>query len=172
MAASKELLVAYDEAMAVMSRGCRFVEWKIYGGGQDVKAWSPFGVSDDKKGAWKEIEGERWIYVFRSYARTKSAGVWVEELHLDAEGEIAATPMDDARDARTGAPLERDKRPKPLAIGNTMSFARRLHGVAMGVLFLRQQDPAARRDDHRHRAQHRGVCAARQFRGGRSQHRR
>src|SRR5688572_11592154 len=116
MTASKELLLAYDDAMAVMSKPCRFVEWKIYGGGAKVDIWSPFGVSSDKKSAWKEIEGERWIYVFRSYARTKSAGVWVEELHLDKHGEIAATPMDKAIDARSGGPLERDKRPEPLAI--------------------------------------------------------
>ncbi len=138
MAASKELLLAYDDAMAVMSKPCRFVEWKIYGGGEQVESWSPFGLAPDKKGAWKEIEGERWIYVFQSYARTKSAGRWVEELHLNEEGEIAATPMDKARDGRKegNPPVERDKRPKPLPIGKTMSFARRIHGVAMEYYYF------------------------------------
>jgi hypothetical protein len=136
MAASKELLASYDDAIAVMSRVCRFVEWKIYGGGEDVKNWSPFGPSRDRKSAWKEIEGEKWIYVFRSYARVASAGVWVEELHLDKQGNISATPMEKAKSDKTGKPLERDKRPQPVAFGKTMSFARRVHGVAMEYYFF------------------------------------
>jgi hypothetical protein len=138
MADSSELTAAYDDAMAVMSRPCRFVEWKMYGGGDDVTKWSPFGPAKDRSGAWKEIQGERWIYVFRSYARIKSAGVWVEELHLSKDGDISATPMHEAARMEQGmpVPLERDKRPAPVPVGKAMSFARRINGFAMEYYFF------------------------------------
>src|SRR5690242_7378729 len=129
MTTSKDLLAAYDKAMAVMSRPCRFVEWKTYGGSDDPKSWGPFGVTKERSGATKDIEGERWIYVFRAYSRMGQAGVWVEELHLDADGNLSATPMDKAR-------VDRKKRPDPVAVGKSISFARRINGVAMEYFFF------------------------------------
>lgn len=136
MPASKELLAAYDDAMAVMSRPCRFLEWKLYGGGKDPKQWGPFGTSADRRTAWRKIKGARWIYVFRDFARVGSAAVWVDELYLDKDGTISATPMDKARVGDSHKALERDKRPQPIPVGDAISFPRRINGVAMQYYFF------------------------------------
>ncbi len=126
---SGELLRAYDEACAVFSAPVRFVEWKMYAArGTDPRDWHPFGLARDKTGAWKEIEGERWIYVFRSYVNVQSVGQWVYELRL-AEGQLSATPMDDAR-------VDPGKRANPIPIGKTIPFPRRVNGHAMTFYFF------------------------------------
>jgi len=131
---SKALSLAYDSAIAVMTRQCRFVEWRFYGGGSDYKKWSPFGLLSSRAGSWKEIKGERWIYVYRRDYRTGNAPRWVEELYLDAQGGIAAVPMDGLLDPQSGKAA--DKRPKPVALGETISFARRIQGVAYEYFFF------------------------------------
>jgi len=124
-----DLLRAYDEACAVFSAPVRFVEWKMYAArGTQPADWHPFGLQRDRTGAWKEIEGERWIYVFRSYINVQSTGQWVAELYLD-KGQLSATPMEDARVAP-------EKRAKPVSAGKTISFARRVNGHAMAYYFF------------------------------------
>jgi hypothetical protein len=146
MSTDPKLVAAYDRAIAVMSQPCRFVEYKTYAGGKNDKGWFPVGLSDDPAGFWKEIEGERWIYVFRRYARTKSNTVWVEEIHLPEKG---GKDRDMSAASMAGALAGDDDRGELSSVGKTISFARRIHGVAMEYYFFatRIRLPAKMVDD-------------------------
>ena len=146
MSTDPKLLAAYDRAIAVMSAPCRFVEYKTYAGGMNDKGWFPVGLDSDPTGFWKEIEGERWIYVFRRYARTKSNTVWVEEIHLPEKG---GKDRDMSAASMAGALAGDDDRGELSSVGKTISFARRIHGVAMEYYFFatRIRLPAKMVDD-------------------------
>src|SRR5437762_11832517 len=106
----KALAHAYDEACAVLSAPVRFVEWKMYEArGPTPKDWSPFGVARGRVGAWKEIEGDRWIYVFNAHINVDQNARWVEEIRL-SKGALEATPMAQAR-------VEPQKRPAGVPVG-------------------------------------------------------
>ena len=127
---------AYDEACAVLTRPVRFVEWKMYEArGTEPKHLHPFGLTKDRSGAWKEIEGERWIYAFRSYINVQGVALWWEELHRDPKGNLSATPMDPSR-VDPNKRAEPDKRPAGVTIGKRISFPRRVNGHVMTWYFF------------------------------------
>jgi len=132
---------AYDEACAVFTKPVRFVEWKMYEArGTEPKHLRPFGLTKDRSGAWKEIEGERWIYAFRSYINVQGVAIWWEELHRGPGGDLSATPMDPSR-VDPSKRVEPDKRPAGVPIGQRISFPRRVNGHVLTWYFFASRMP-------------------------------
>ncbi len=120
-------------ALAIFSRKVRFVEWKA----MYVKStvWAPYFEEGWKpEDAYRQIDGERWIYVFRRDAdRETVPATLVDELHLGKDRKISATPMKEMEDLRLKSAdknrwPERGKRPTPVPIGDSVAFVQRLLG--------------------------------------------
>jgi len=125
--------IAHGNAMAIMSRRCRFVQWNFFVRNAVARpnAWQPFSFKtrwgmDPYDGTWSAIDGERWIYVYRrpSGENSTSPG-WVEELHLAEGGIISVAPLSDDRNQDSKQP-----------IGETIRFPRRLLGVRQEHYFF------------------------------------
>jgi hypothetical protein len=123
---------------AVISRPARFVAWKTLSL-TEKGTWRPFTVESNEEGDAKvvpyaELDGERWIYVFRRAFKdrdpdprtplTREVYEWVDELFVDEDGVIHATPMANAR--KTPRPAKDDM----VVLGKRLSFARRIRGSA------------------------------------------
>lgn len=124
---------AYTEAAAVMSRSFRFAEWKFVIAAERADGIpTAFGDRDepDHKGI-KEIDREKWIYVFRSNAL--SYGVYSAiraEIRVSKNGELAITPSDQVE-------KELKSRPEPTPIGGkTMCLPRHIVGLPQVYRFF------------------------------------
>src|SRR5262245_38595191 len=116
---------AYDEAAAIFSRSFRFVEWRfiivsISAPGHSI----PFGdLNEPIHKAIKEIDRDKWIYVFRHSVGEQYAPL-KEEIRIDKKGEMAATPHVREEDLKKEIP----NRGKPVPLGKTMCLPRRIFG--------------------------------------------
>jgi hypothetical protein len=111
---------AYDAAAAVFSRSFRFVEWKFIATNDTARyPFGDHGQSIDT--AIVPIDREKWIYVFMHHANEEYAAIR-EEIRIDANGEMAATPWD-----KIEKPLK--ERGKPEAIGKSLCLPRRIFGT-------------------------------------------
>ncbi|MGC4093001.1 MAG: hypothetical protein QM756_34965 [Polyangiaceae bacterium] len=105
---------AYDSAAVVFSKPLRFVEWKFVIPSENASV--PFGdKGQDPAKAVREIDGERWIYVFRhdgsGYAALK------EVIRLDPSRDLYTTPMSP------------EKAGAAVLVGKNMRLPRRVLGV-------------------------------------------
>ncbi len=134
-----------SSAVAVFSQQVRFVEWKAMLA--NGVGWRPFEPDRDRrKNSWRPIKGKRWIYVFRREEAMRNApAVLCDELMLDADGKLHATPMKKMDDLRvqgvkgtdTGM-SEKSKdlwphpedRPAQVQVGETVCFPQRILGAA------------------------------------------
>src|SRR5687767_4794975 len=111
---------AYDQAAVVFSRSFRFVEWKfvIVASGTSTS----FGDRDEPQlKATKAINRQKWIYVFRNNHEREVYAEVQEEILVDKNGEMAATPYDEIEKGLK-------TRAKPLPVGRTMCLPRRIFG--------------------------------------------
>ena len=119
---------AYDEAAAVFSRSFRFVEWKFVIAAKFTS--TPFGDRDQPQHkATKEIDRQKWVYVFRNNHEREVYAEIREELRIDKSGEIAATPYDEIE-------KELKARGKPVSLGKTMCLPRRIFGKPLVYRFF------------------------------------
>jgi hypothetical protein len=117
----------YDAAAAVFSRSFRFVEWKLVIAAKGTS--TPFGdreVSQQK--ATRKIDRLKWIYVFRNNHEREVYAEIVEEIRIDRNGEMAATPSDK---------IERELKTRgdPVSLGKTMCLPRRMFGKPLVYRF-------------------------------------
>ena len=128
---------AYDTAFAVFSPRVEFIEWKMYEVPSDkAGGWWPYyayrggGRFWD---TWKEIEGERWIYVFRKPKGMAAApATLVDEFFLDGSGQLHATQIEKLKaQVANGMWPERGKRGAQVPIGKTVSFCRQFLGQSL-----------------------------------------
>jgi hypothetical protein len=141
--------VEYPPALAVFSKPVRFAEWKVLQvnsptppGVVVAEDWIPFG-EEDKASAWKEIQGERWIYVFRRPNGKTDRPDWVDELHVTSDGKkgsasykVAAVPMwPVAPDTAKEGIRARDQR-KASPLTDNPRFARRVLGAPQDHFFF------------------------------------
>lgn len=118
----------YDEAAVVFSRSFRFVEWKFVIATEFTS--TPFGDRDQPQHkATKEIDRQKWIYVFRyNHEREVYSEVW-EEIRIDKGGQMAATPSGEIE-------KELKTRGKPVPLGKTMCLPRRVVGQPLFYRFF------------------------------------
>src|SRR5262245_40634775 len=118
----------YDEAAAVFSQSFRFVEWKFVIAAKGTS--TPFGDRDQPQHkATKEIDRQKWIYVFRNNHEREAYADIREELRIDKNGEMAATPYDEIE-------KELQTRGKPAPLGKTMCLPRRIFGKPLVYRFF------------------------------------
>ncbi|MGH7295588.1 MAG: hypothetical protein ACRELB_11670, partial [Polyangiaceae bacterium] len=93
------LTEAYAGALAVYSPGVAFDEWTLLEVPSGKGGWSPYVIEGDRLSyTEKSLSSSRWIYVFRRERNKATApAVLVDELHVDAKGQISATPMEAMR---------------------------------------------------------------------------
>jgi hypothetical protein len=93
---------AYQTAFAIVSPAVKFVEWTLFENYrdkpwyEDIRAagkWLPFQYGAQRAKNWREIQGERWIYVFRDEQQAGSSRnpTCVDELFLDKDGNLYMT---------------------------------------------------------------------------------
>jgi hypothetical protein len=113
---------AYDSAAAVFSRAFRFVEWRFVIA--TTLTSTPFGDRDEpQRKATTPIDRQKWIYVFRNNHEREVYAAVHEEIRIDKNGEMAATPADDIVNRK---PIK--QRSAPVALGKTMCLPRRIKG--------------------------------------------
>lgn len=118
----------YDEAAVVFSRSFRFVEWKFVIASKGTS--TPFGDRDQPQHkATKEIDRQKWIYVFRNNHEREGYADVEEEILIDKNCEMAATPWEEIE-------KELKARGKPEPLGKTMCLPRRRLGMPLVYRFF------------------------------------
>jgi hypothetical protein len=139
----------YGSALAVFSKPVRFAEWKVLQVNSPTPPkyvvaddWVPFG-EQDKAGAWKEIRGERWIYVFRRPHGKTDRPDWVDELHVESDGQkgsasykVSAVPMWPVPPGTPKEGIRSKAQRKPVALPDNPRFARRVLGEPQDHFFF------------------------------------
>lgn len=111
---------SYDAAAAVFSRSFRFVEWKYIIALKGASA--PLGDhGTPRASATRPLDRQKWIYVFRTDYAHETYSPIKEEIRVDADGQMFATPYEQLEKVVA-------QRGTPVALGKTMCLPRRIMG--------------------------------------------